>query len=170
MSNPTSVTAFVYNLGITAKDPITGYQGIIIGRAHHLFGCSQYGIASRDLDSSGQVRKTEWFDEARIEVVGDGTRTVEEVQENEFAKIFGISIGKKVRDKVTGIVGITTYALEYLYGSNQYAVDPGIDKEGKIQDSYSYDEGRLEVIDEGVKPAEVTGPKRGGINRDAPRF
>jgi len=58
------------NLGKEAKDKITGFDGIIIGKINYLFGCSQYGISPKCVD--GKVNGTEWFDEGRVEVIGNG--------------------------------------------------------------------------------------------------
>lgn len=55
-------------LGSEVKDKVTGFTGIVIGYAVYLFGCTQYGIASK----SKSNRQTEWFDEGRLEVIGKG--------------------------------------------------------------------------------------------------
>jgi len=61
------------NLGKKAKDKITGFTGIIIGKCIYLFGCAQYGIAAQTFDKEKSKRgDTEWFDEGRIEILGDG--------------------------------------------------------------------------------------------------
>ena len=59
------------NLGKEAKDKITGFEGIIIGKINYLFGCAQYGIAPR-VKEDGKVNDTNWFDEGRIEIIGNG--------------------------------------------------------------------------------------------------
>ena len=58
------------NLGKEAKDKITGFEGIIIGKINYLFGCAQYGIAPKSKD--GKVKDTNWFDEGRVEIIGNG--------------------------------------------------------------------------------------------------
>lgn len=157
------ITSFKHNLGAIASDPISGFDGVIISRVHYLYGCSQYGLAPKK-NSDNSIPNTEYFDEARIKIDDDVADTI-----NDFDKIFTLPLGKKGCDKVTGFVGIITYGIEYLYGSNQYALTPQMDKDGKIPDGQQFDEGRIEVIDEGIKPEDVQAPKRGGINRDAPR-
>lgn len=57
-------------LGQKAKDKITGFEGIIIGKCIYLTGCNQYGLAPACKD--GEVKATQWFDEGRIEIIGDG--------------------------------------------------------------------------------------------------
>lgn len=71
---------FKIELGLQAKDKITGFKGIIIGRCEHLFGCNTYGIAPQTYDTDKNKRgETEWFDEGRIEVIGQGVKA-EDVQ------------------------------------------------------------------------------------------
>ncbi len=67
------------NLGKLGKDKITGFQGIIIGKIEYLFGCTQYGLAPRALNEGNKIIETNWFDEGRIEIIGEGI-AVEEVQ------------------------------------------------------------------------------------------
>jgi hypothetical protein len=38
---------------------------------------------------------------------------------------------------------------------------PKVDKDGKVLDPLWFDEGRIEIIDEGVKPEEVRAEKNG---------
>jgi hypothetical protein len=58
------------NLGKQAKDKVTGFEGIIIGKINYLFGCAQYGIAPKSVD--GKINDTNWFDEGRVEITGQG--------------------------------------------------------------------------------------------------
>lgn len=64
------------NFGKKAKDKITGFEGIIIGKIQYLTGCDQYGIAPEAKD--GKVNDTNWFDTGRVVITGDGV-TVPEV-------------------------------------------------------------------------------------------
>lgn len=72
-----------------------------------------------------------------------------------------IKLGVRVRDKVTGYEGIVTGYCEYLYGCAQYAINPGKNKDGKLDEICWFDEGRIEVIGEGIHAAEVTAAKPG---------
>lgn len=58
-------------LGLEVKDKITGFTGIVIGKAEYLTGCNQYGICPT-VDADGKKRDTEWFDEGRLLVIGEG--------------------------------------------------------------------------------------------------
>lgn len=59
------------NLGKRAKDKVTGYEGIIIGKTKYLYGCDCYGIQS-PIDKEGNLPDPKWFDEGRIEITGNG--------------------------------------------------------------------------------------------------
>jgi len=83
-------------------------------------------------------------------------------------------LGKLGRDKITGFEGIITGHAKHLYGCDNYGLTPTVDKDGKLKDSCWFDEGRIEIIGDGVNPADVTAEKNGaGTNptnhRDNPK-
>ena len=57
-------------LGQKAKDKVTGFEDIIVGRIEYLTGCDQYGLAPPAKD--GKTNDTQWFDEGRIVITGPG--------------------------------------------------------------------------------------------------
>lgn len=79
------------------------------------------------------------------------------------------AIGQKAKDKITGFQGILTGRASYLYGCDQYLINPPVDKEGKIGDACWFDEGRIEILGVGVTAESVSVEKPGGPNRDSPR-
>lgn len=79
-----------------------------------------------------------------------------------------IDLGQKAKDKITGFEGILIAKVTYLYGCDQYGIAPEV-RDGKIGDTTYFDEGRIEVIGQGVAPEEVQVEKPGGVNRDCPR-
>jgi hypothetical protein len=64
--------AFKHELGIDAKDLITGFEGVITTRTEHITGCNTYGIQPKVLE--GKVGETQWFDENRIIKTGEGIK------------------------------------------------------------------------------------------------
>lgn len=54
-------------------------------------------------------------------------------------------LGFKVRDRVTGAIGVATSISFDLYGCIQVVVNPGIGKDGKAGDSLWFDKNRLEI-------------------------
>lgn len=79
-----------------------------------------------------------------------------------------IELGKKARDKVTGFEGIITGHCRYLYGCDQYLLKPQVKSDGSMIDGEWMDEGRIEVIGDGIDPEEVQTDEPGGFQSDCP--
>lgn len=62
-------------------------------------------------------------------------------------------LGKKVKDKITGLEGIAVTECTFLNGCVQYAIQAKIGKDGKIPDEKWIDEQQLEVVEPRVKKA-----------------
>ena len=75
------MSKFIFELGVKAKDKVTGFEGIIIGRADHITGCNTYGVKPK-VDKDGKVQEAEWFDEGTITIIGKGI-TEKEVKAKE---------------------------------------------------------------------------------------
>lgn len=54
-------------MGETAKDKITGYEGIIIGKCSYITGCNQYWVQPKVKE--GAWVEAKWFDENRLEKI-----------------------------------------------------------------------------------------------------
>ena len=78
------------------------------------------------------------------------------------------NLGKKAKDKITNFEGIIIGKVTYLFGCDQYCITP-IVKDGAIQKSEWFDDGRVEILKEGIEPEKVRGTKNGGPNRDCPK-
>ena len=61
-----------------------------------------------------------------------------------------IKLGQKVKDTVTGFVGIATSKIEYLNGCVQYCVKPKVGKDGKYNSGEWFDDAQLEVVSNGI--------------------
>lgn len=79
-----------------------------------------------------------------------------------------IELGSKVRDKLTGFVGIAVARTIWLYGCDRYALSSQKLKDGMVRADEWFDEGRLEVLAVGTFPAAaVAAPSgRGGPRND----
>jgi len=69
---------FKYPLGAKAKDKVTGFEGIIIGRSEWLTGCNTYVLKPKAKD--GEVKSSEYFDEGVIKILKEDAVKPEEVQ------------------------------------------------------------------------------------------
>lgn len=59
--------SFRYELGVTARDVVTGYEGVITSRCDYITGCKQYVLNAKGLHE-GKPICGQWFDEDRLEV------------------------------------------------------------------------------------------------------
>jgi hypothetical protein len=64
---------FEYELGLRAKCKITGFEGIITSRVEFLTGCNRYCLQPTELKDY-QVIESQYFDEAQIEIIGEGIK------------------------------------------------------------------------------------------------
>lgn len=81
-------------------------------------------------------------------------------------------LGKLGRDKITGFEGIIIGVAYYLFGCAQYGLAPQtFNKEsGKRADTEWFDEGRIEIIAEGIIAQEVSVEEPGAdFNKDSPK-
>ena len=74
--------------------------------------------------------------------------------------MFAVDMGKKVKDKVTGLTGIITARSENLYGCNRYLIQPPAGKDSKVPDAWWVDEDQMTVVGDGVtvKRKDTGGP------------
>ena len=58
-----------------------------------------------------------------------------------------ITLGKKVKDGITGVTGIATARTEYLHGTPRVCVEPRVELNGKPVDLAWLDESRLMEVE-----------------------
>jgi hypothetical protein len=49
-------------------DRITGFSGVVVGRAEYLNGCISCNVQPEGLQTSGEPIEAQWFDEQRLTV------------------------------------------------------------------------------------------------------
>jgi hypothetical protein len=76
--------------------------------------------------------------------------------------------GKRAKDKITGFTGIITAKCIYMYGCSQYVLTPEVDKDGKRRDGEWFDEGRIEIIEDGISVESVKSDRNGCEFQDHP--
>lgn len=59
---------------------------------------------------------------------------------------FTLDNGDRVKSKISGFQGMITARADHLNGCNRYSVEPLVDKEGKMQEPFWFDEDDLEVV------------------------
>jgi hypothetical protein len=76
-------------------------------------------------------------------------------------------LGKKAKDKISGMSGILTARCEFLTGCNRYCVTPQELKDGRPIEGMYFDEAQIEIIGNGIAPHEVQGIENGACSPDA---
>lgn len=74
-----------------------------------------------------------------------------------------ISLGDRVKDKVSGFQGVAVARHTYLAGCDRISIQPPVDKDGKLPDSMTFDEPHLELVEPAVVhdgPRGVGGPEK----------
>jgi hypothetical protein len=72
------------------------------------------------------------------------------------------NLGKLGRDKVTKFEGVISVVGIHLYGCNTYLLVPRVTKDGTLGEAHNFDVGRIEIIEDCVKPEEVQTSKPSG--------
>jgi len=54
--------------GLTVKDRITGFSGVVTGIVEYLTGCNQ-ALVVPPMDKNGKIPESIWFDVQRLEVL-----------------------------------------------------------------------------------------------------
>lgn len=73
---------------------------------------------------------------------------------------FKFELGLKAKCKVTGFKGVIDARSESLNGCHRYSLHPGVGKDGKLLESYWFDELSLDITDK--KPVVKHTPVKTG--------
>ena len=72
-------------------------------------------------------------------------------------------IGKKIKDKVSGMSGVVVSVTYFLNGCIRLSIQPPIDKDGKMRDERWFDIQQIELVEKPAeKPVEVERSATGG--------
>lgn len=61
-------TEFLFGLGDTVKDRVTGFTGVVMARVQYITGCNQYHVQPPKL-KAGALQDGHYFDEMRLDWV-----------------------------------------------------------------------------------------------------
>lgn len=144
-------------IGQQMRDKVTGFAGIAATKTEFLTGNQQFTLQPMAGGLFG--RDSQSFDVFQLEYAGAGTPAVEAPEDT------GIELGWKVKDIVSGMVGIATLKTTFLNGCIYYTVTPEAAKGAvEIKDVF-VEFKRLSKVDTGVaatiakrtKDVEITG-------------
>ncbi len=153
--------------GVYVKHLVNGTEGLVIGKVIWMFGCEKMVMMPKDFNPNGildNFAQRRMASEEYLELTGE---------ESPFERDFPIPntekwFGKKCRDKVTGIEGICIACMEALFSADQYCLE-WKGKKGRPQQDW-FDEGRLEIIDDGITAGEVSSSSPGGSDLELPMY
>lgn len=78
--------------------------------------------------------------------------------------MFTLELGKKAKDKISGMSGILTARCEFLTGCNRYCISPQELKDGRPIEGMYFDEAQIEIISDGVLASDVQGERKGACS------
>jgi len=67
---------FEHELGVKAKDKITGFKGVITARVEFLTGCNRYCVQPTTLQDNQPIEGI-YFDEEQLQLIGKGIKPSE---------------------------------------------------------------------------------------------
>lgn len=138
--------------GSLVKDIVTGYKGVVIGRADFMYGCNRLGVLSETL-VNGVPQQAYWFDEQRMEVVNENKAVP--IQKGKF------SLGDEVKDTITGFRGIVSSYSQTISGTKDYGVLSTKMLKDPTEQEQAFFEGRLVLIKAKDVPVSKDGGKAG---------
>lgn len=60
-----------FELNVMVRDVVTGFSGVIVARCEYVYGNNTYEVQPCGLKPDGGIAESCWFDEGRLEVVGE---------------------------------------------------------------------------------------------------
>lgn len=76
-----STVKFKFDLGITARDRVTGIEGTLDARSEWLNGCLRYSLQPKAKEANpDKSPDSYWFDEGQLEKVDDGLNATNPVR------------------------------------------------------------------------------------------
>ncbi len=147
------LSAYFDLLGRRIRDKVSGQEGVCDAITFDLYGCIQ-GAISPPVDKDGKFVEGRMLDVHRIQVIADDQRVMTRPTFPNHVDAFNL-LGKKVRDRISGMTGVTaSIGFELSDGNVRAVISPPVDKDGKPSDGRWVSVNRLEVIsEERVMPA-----------------
>lgn len=131
-------------IGATARELITGYTGVIVGKTIHLNGCHRVILQPAELDKDGEPFKSLAVDIQQVEVVAD--KPV--VKAGSLGLVWGsVKLGTRVRDLITPYEGIVIAKTEWFGGKLRATVMSQKLSPDKTAIHLEFDVTQLDVLD-----------------------
>lgn len=155
-------------LGVTARDPVTKFEGIVSMRADQMNGNVQW-VLQPPVGEDGKLVEAQGFDAHLLEYVDAGISAKVPPIDTSFS----IELGDVVKDTLSGVKGTAFERIAYLNGCVYFNVQPMGTKAHERPDRVLLMPINIEVVSK-VKPAEAAKIKAakptGGPIRSAREF
>lgn len=133
-------------LGSKVRDLVTGVTGVASARTEWLYGCARIAVDATELKADNKLFETMWLDEQRVEEVEKGFFPTNPVPDS------NIKLGSKVKDKITGFEGLAVAKTTWASGNVTIGIEPTTLHEGKPIEAHSFEQQRVELIEEKAPP------------------
>jgi hypothetical protein len=139
-------------LGRRIKDKVSGQEGVCDVLTFDLYGCVQVAITP-PVDKDGKFIDGRMLDVHRVQVIDADNRVMPRPAFQNPASMFDL-IGKKVRDRISGMTGVvSSIGFELCDNAMRAAISPPVDKDGKHVEGRWMSASRIEIVsDEQVMP------------------
>jgi len=121
-------------LGDIAKDTVTGFQGVVIGRSTYLYNVDRLTLQPREL-LDGKRQDSRSFDEPGVEFVSHSEVKAQTPASDSFY------VGDVVRERITGFEGVITCRTRWISGCYTLSVQPqGLNKDQQPFEAKAFEE------------------------------
>ncbi len=153
--NMPNLSSYFDLLGRRVKDKISGHEGVCDALTFDLFGCVQVAVAP-PVDKDGKFVEGRMLDVHRVQVIDADTRVMPRPTFVNPEAMFNL-LGKKARDRISGMTGVvSSIGFELCEGNMRAAISPPVDKDGKHVDGRWMSSTRIEALgEEQVMPAPM---------------
>lgn len=137
-------------LGDEARDTLTGFTGIAVGYATHLYNCDRVGLKPREL-KDGKPADNLWFDITSLELVAKNVVSVVPAEPVPFNML------DQVKDSLTSYEGVITGFIFWISGCTRATVQSRAMKDGHPVDDLSFPVQQLVLVQPTAEPVKRTG-------------
>ena len=148
-------------LGLAVKDLVSGFKGVATERVEYLNGCIQYRVTPKAKDGVEYVK--EWFvDEGQLMV-----RKRDAEKDELPLRVFSVSLGDHVVDRVSGFVGVVSGISQKMNGEIQVGIRAKCVGEKQESSMIWIEQERVQFAGGNIRD-KVAVRRTGGPQADAP--
>jgi hypothetical protein len=152
-------------MGDIAKDDLTGFTGVVIGRTHWLTNCDRLSLQPRGLDKDGQPLKSNSFDITHCTLVSKRAITPSPFKGDMHPEL---ALGDIARDTITGFEGVIIARARWISACDRLVLQPTkLKDDGQPRENHGFDAANCVLVSKKDPPAPAE--KRGGPMDDVAR-